>query len=154
MTSSSGTKRRSSPSPTGTKRGSSSLGTLTRANVVVCGLRVAHEDGEAQRQVRDVRERPPEPDGERRQHREDLAAEALVDAVALLAGELVERDDRDPVLGQLGAQLVLDAARLALGQRRDARPQRVEDLLRGPAVGAGLVDPGVDLVAGPRRRGS
>ena len=146
------TKRRSSPSPTWTKRGSSSLGTLTRANVVVWRLRVAHEDGQRHREVGDVRERAPEPDGERREHREDLAAEALVDAVALLAGELVERDDRDAVLGQLGAQLVLDAARLALGQRRDAHPQLVEDLLRRPAVRPGLVDPGVDLVEHPATR--
>ena len=38
------------------------------------GLRVADEHRERQRQVGDVGERPPEPDGERRQHREDLAA--------------------------------------------------------------------------------
>ena len=73
------------PSPTGTKRGSISFGTFTRANVSRVGDRVAHEHAERQRQVGDVRERPPEADGQRRQHGEDLAPEALVERRAARA---------------------------------------------------------------------
>ena len=41
--------------------------------------RVAHEHAERQREVGDVGERAPEADRQRRQHREDLAPEALVE---------------------------------------------------------------------------
>ena len=47
------------------------------------GLRVAHQHGERERQVGDVRERPAEPDRERREDREDLALEALVELRAV-----------------------------------------------------------------------
>ena len=70
-------ERRRRSSSSATKRGSISFGTFTRANVGVSRDRVAHEHGEGQRQVRDVRERAAEADGQRREDREDLAAEAL-----------------------------------------------------------------------------
>ena len=50
------------------------------------GDRVAHDHAERQREVRDVRERAPEADGQRRQDREDLAPEALVEALAVACG--------------------------------------------------------------------
>ena len=56
MRSSSGTKR-APVAVDGTKRGSISFGTFTRAKVSCAVDRVAHEHGERQRQVRDVRER-------------------------------------------------------------------------------------------------
>ena len=74
---------------------------------------VAHDHAQRQREVGDVGERPPEADGERRQDREDLAPEALVEALAVLAVDLGVADDPDPVLGQRGAQVVVEAARLA-----------------------------------------
>ena len=144
MTSSSGTKRR--PRPTSTKRGSISFGTFTRANVVLAVLRVAHQHGEAQRQVRDVRERPAEPDGQRREHREDLAAEALGELLALLVAERLAADDADAVLGQRGQQLGAQAARLALEVAQDPLADRVEHLRRRAPVGARLGDARVDLV--------
>ncbi len=64
--------------------------------------RVAHEHAEREREVRDVGERPPEADGQRRQHREDLAGEALVEHLPLRLGDLVVADDADAVLGQPG----------------------------------------------------
>ena len=69
ISSSSGTKR-SPPSPTGRKRGSTS-GTFTRARrrSPVSGSRTHH--AEREREVRDVRERPPGADRERRQDGED-----------------------------------------------------------------------------------
>ena len=104
------------PRPTGTKRGSISLGTFTRAKVVHLRLRVAHEDGERQRQVGDVGERAPEPDGERREDREDLAAEALVERLALARAATSSIGTiADAVLGQRRAQLV--AASSASGAR-------------------------------------
>ena len=87
-------------SSTSTKRSSISVGTFTRANVCSPVERVAHERRERQRQARDVRKRPPLADGERRQHREDLAPEALVERLALRLGEVVEAEDADAVLGE------------------------------------------------------
>ena len=112
-------------------------------------LRVAHEDRERQREVGDVGERAPETDRQRREDREDLAPEALVERVALLGADLVHPDDADAVLGQRRAHLVLRAARLALVEVEDALAQLVDDLRRRAPVGAGVVEPGVDLVVQP-----
>ena len=62
-----------------TNRGRTSLGTFTRANDLVVELGVAQPHDQAQRQVRDVRERPARADRERRQHREDLLAEVALE---------------------------------------------------------------------------
>ena len=48
---------------------------------VVVEIGIAQPDDQAQRQVRDVRERAPGADRERRQHREDLLAEVALDHV-------------------------------------------------------------------------
>src|SRR3954447_19424906 len=112
-------------------------------------LRVAHEDGERQRQVRDVGERAPQTDRQRREDREDLAPEALVERLALVGADLVHADDADVVLGQGRAHLVLRAARLALVELEDALAQLVDDLRRRAPVGTGVVQPGVDLVVQP-----
>ena len=74
MTCSSGTKR--SPSGRTTNRGSSD-GTFTRAKRRTAGVGVAHDHGQVQRQVRDVRERVAGIDRERRQDREDPLLERL-----------------------------------------------------------------------------
>jgi hypothetical protein len=145
MTSSSGDEA-SCPSPTGTKRGSISLGTFTRANVRRLGLGVLDEDRERQRQVRDVGKRSPEADGQRGEHREDLPVEVLGQLRALVVGDLVVAEDLDALLGQRGAQLALHAARLALHERRDPIARLVDDLGRRAAVPARLGEPRVDLV--------
>ena len=59
--------------------------------------RVAHERGERQRQAGDVGKRTALADGERGEHREDLAAVALAERLALLLGEVVEPEDADAV---------------------------------------------------------
>ena len=64
ITSSSGTKV-SPPSPIGRKRRSSSFGTLTRAATSSSFSGFAEQDAEAERQVRDVGERPAAADHER-----------------------------------------------------------------------------------------
>ena len=85
------------------------------------GDRVAHDHAERERQVGDVRERPPEAHRQRREDGEDLAPEALVEALAVLRLDLVVADDPDAVLGQRGPQLVVQAA--ATGARcARARP--------------------------------
>ena len=83
-----------------------------------------------QREVRDVRERPPGPDGQRRQHREDLLVEVPVDRLAApRASQLLAVDDADALLGQRGAHRALPLARVALRPargraRRSARSSR------------------------------
>ena len=56
------------------------LGHLHAREALLPRLRIANEDGEAVGEARDVRERLPGPDGERRQHRVDLAVEAAARA--------------------------------------------------------------------------
>ena len=87
-----------------TKRGSISFGTFTRAKCASPVCRVAHEDGERQRQVGDVRERAPEADGERREHREDRRRKRSASCSRCSTRELVEADDVDALLGQRRAQ--------------------------------------------------
>ena len=146
ISSSSGTNVR--PSPTGTKRGSISFGTFTRANVCDVGDRVAHDHAERQRQVGDVGERAPEPDGQRRQHREDLAPEALVErARARRRSTSSSADDPDAVLGQRGPQRrAPGSAPGARCARATARADRVERLARRAPVLQRRLDAGVDLV--------
>ena len=73
-------------------------------------LGIAQQHTEAEREVRDVGERPAEADHQRRQRREDLLVEADVDLAPLLLARGVERDDPDPVLLQGRAQLPLKQA--------------------------------------------
>ncbi len=81
-------------------------------------LRIANERSETEREARDVREGSTDPDRERREHRQHLAAEAILDAGARLGVERVQRDDPDAVLGEPGeqdvAQLVVGASDLGL----------------------------------------
>ena len=65
-------RRGSSPVAPRTNRGTL-LGTLTRANSSGPPSRVAHDDGQVQRQPGDVRERVRRVDRERGEHREDLS---------------------------------------------------------------------------------
>ena len=104
-------RRCARPRRSGTKRGSISFGTFTRANVSLRGDRVAQQHGEAQRQVGDVGERAPEADRERREHREDLAPEALGRAPARPSGaDLVDARRSGSRARRARAQLALEAA--------------------------------------------
>ena len=69
------------------------------------------DHAEAQREVRDVRERLPRPDGERRQRREDHAAEVLGERLALGRARVGDALDDDAVLRERGQQQLGDAAR-------------------------------------------
>ncbi len=108
--------------------------------------RVAYEHAERERQVGDVRERTPEADGERRQHREDLVAEAVVERAPLLRPDVVDADDPDAVVGQPRPQLELQAAALALDVRTVDLTDRLERGPRRAAVLQRRLDARLDLV--------
>ena len=130
---------RSCPSPTGTKRGSISFGTFTRANVVTCVCGSRTSTAERQREVGDV--------GERAARGRPPAASAPGRSGAGSARRARSRSSSldarraatiaDAVLGQRRAQLALEAARLARGRARRSR-SRIASIVsrRRAAVGA------------------
>ena len=146
ISSSSGTNVR--PSPTGDEARQHLLRHLHAREGLDLGDRVAHDHAERQREVGDVRERPPEADRQRRQHGEDLAPEALVErSRARRRVDLVVADDPDAVLGQRGPQLAVQAAATgARCARARRRADRLDRLARRAPVLQRLLDAGVDLV--------
>ena len=95
---------------------------------------VADEDGEVQRLPGDVGERVRRVDGQRRQHREDLAAEVLAEAALLLVVEVTPPADVDALVVEGGGHVVLEAPRVTVDDLGDAGRQRGEDLARRQAV--------------------
>ena len=71
------------------------------------GVRVDREHAEREREPRDVRERLPGADRERRQHRVDVAREDGLEALQLLGRALLDRHDLDALGGERRAQLAL-----------------------------------------------
>ena len=114
------------------------------------GLRVADEHRERQRQVRDVGERPAEPDGERRQDREDLALEALGQLLAVARVHVGAGLDPDPVLGELRPQHALEHVGLAPRLLAHRLADRRDRLGGAAAVLARAVDPAGDVLLHPR----
>ena len=92
---------------------------------------VAEDDPEAQREVRDVGERPAEADHERGQRGVDLLLEEAVELGALLTLGGARRDQADAVLGEGGAQLALHAVDEPRAHPDDALADRVDLLDRG-----------------------
>ena len=105
------------------------------------GLRVADADREVQRQPRDVRERVRRVDGERHQHREDLALEVLGHAGALVVLELVPRDDLDAGIRQRRAHLRCPRVRVTQLKRVRIGRDVGEHLLRRAADVRGNGEP-------------
>ena len=99
-------------------------------------LGVAKRDGEAQREVRDVRERPAEADHERGQSREHLALEEVRELLALLVGRLGDGQDPDAALLELGAHR-LERGAHALALLEHALRDRLD--LRGDAHAVGAL---------------
>ena len=116
---------------------------------LLLGLRVAHEHGEREREVGDVREGTPEPDGERREDREDLAPETLAQLVAVGLVDVGAALDAHAVLGERGAQHAVEHVGLAPGLLADRDADRVDRLRRAAAVLARLLDPRVDVLLQP-----
>ena len=76
---------------------------LDAGEVPVAADRVAHDDGQVERETRDVRERVRGVDGQRGQHREDLLPEEGEEAGLLLLGQFGPADQVDALLGEGGA---------------------------------------------------
>ncbi len=73
---------------------------LDPGEVLLAGRRVDHDDREVEGQPGDVREGVSRVDRQRREHREDLLAEELVDALLLVGAELVEVHQGDALAGE------------------------------------------------------
>jgi hypothetical protein len=111
---------------------------------------IAQLDRQRQRQVRDVRERVPRIHRQRREDREHLRLEELVDRHPLRRRQLGHPGDRDAVLGERRQQDLLQAAIAARQQRAHARVDRVELLDGGQSVGLILLRSLRDLAPQPR----
>jgi hypothetical protein len=64
--------------------------------------------------------------GQRREDREDAAPEVAGEVLGVLLGQLGGVHQRDPGVRQLGPQLSLEQALLALGEHQDAAPDLAE----------------------------
>ncbi len=115
---------------------------LDPGEVLRAGRRVADEHGEVQRQAADVGERVAGVDGERREHREDLAAEVVVQRGALAGVEVAPAHHPHAGGGQGGPDVVAEAAGVPAGELAGALGDERE-LLAGPeAVGAADAEAG------------
>ena len=116
---------------------------------LLLGLRVAHQHGEREREVGDVREGTAQADGERGQDGEDLAPEALAQLLAVARVDLGAVLDADPVLGQRGPQAVVQARGLAPGLLAHRLADRRDRLGRAAAVLARLLDARIHVLLQP-----
>ena len=125
------------------------LRNLHAREALLARVRVADEQAEAEREPGDVRERLAGPDGERRQHREDLAVEDPLELLELLRLEVFDLGHDDPGGLEPGAQVALPELRLLGRQRRGALSDLGERGLRRQPVGRAHGDAGRDLVHQP-----
>src|SRR6185312_2527206 len=98
-------------------------------------IRVADEGAEAQRQRRDVRKRLTQPDRERREDREDVALETLLELVQLLAVAVLDLADDHAGVGQGRTKLALPEFRLRCGELECLLSDCGEGLRRRSSVG-------------------
>ena len=117
---------------------------------LLAGLGLADEDGEAEREGRDVRERLSRADCERRQHREDLALEELFQFLELLAVAVVDVADRDAGFGESRAKIPLPELGLDPAQLLHTAPDLGQRLLGRAAVGRANGEARLLLVHEPR----
>jgi hypothetical protein len=120
---------------------------LDACEPLLAGLRVADEEAEAQRQAGDVRERLARADGERREHREDLALEPALQFFELALVAVLDVRDDDAFLLERRPELALPQPRLLRGQVERAFADLVKNLGRRPAVGRAHADACVLLTA-------
>ena len=110
------------------------LGDLHAREPFLARLRIPDDDPEVQREPGDVRERLTRPDGERGQHREDLAGKVVLELRQLVGGRVVDRTDDDALGRESGAELVAPQKRLGGDQIERARTGLVERLLWAAAI--------------------
>ena len=104
--------------------------------------RQMQRDGEAE--ARDEREGMRRIDRQRRQQREDVVEEVILDPAPLRLGDVVAVDQHDARLGENGAQIAPDRL-LVGGEFRNRLVDEDELLGRRQAVGAALGDAFADL---------
>ena len=140
MTSSSGTKRwlPERHEPAEDRRH------LHPREVLLAGLRVAHQHGEVEREPGDVGERVGGVDRQRRQHREDPLLEQPLAELLLLAVEVVPADQLDALLRQRRHQLLAEEPRVPLHQVAGLGPDPLEHLARHQPGGGPHGDVGRD----------
>ncbi len=117
---------------------------LDPSEVLLLRRGVAHDDGEVEREARDVGERVRRVDGERREHREDLPPEVLVEPVLLLLGQAFPVGERDALRLERRDELAAIHAGVAVHQLVRAHRDRLEDLAWGQAGRSRDRDPGRD----------
>ena len=122
---------------------------LHPGEAILARFGVGHADREAERQVRDVGERVSGVDRERCQHREDVLVEDLGQRLLCVDVELHPRSERDALVLQRLDDLLEEQTLLLADEVNDVVADLDELLGRGPAVGCGGVDAGVDLILEP-----
>ncbi len=125
------------------------FGHLHPREALLAALRVAGEHAEAEREPGDVREALAGTDSERRQDREDLAPEPLLERAQLVRVEIGDGGDDDVLLGQCGPQHLLPELRLALGQLEHALADGGERGERRQPVDGADREPGRRLAQEP-----
>src|SRR5947209_9455154 len=121
------------------------LGDLHACERVVVEVGIVKPDDQAQREVRDIRERPSGTDGQRRQHGEDLVAETAFDRLGRRLG-LLAGHDPDPLPRQTREDHVAELAGMAVVELTDPLGDPLERLDGRQPVGAAGVDPCLHLV--------
>ena len=86
-----------------------------------CGLRVGDVGGDAQRQVRDIRERVTWVDSQGRENRKNASIEVLAHRTPVMVAEFAPTDDRQPLRRQRRNQLVKEHRFLPGNQVRNTR---------------------------------
>ncbi len=116
-------------------------GHLEHAEAGLLPLVLAGEhDAEVDALVAEVGERVPRVDRERRQHREDVGAEALVEEGEIGGRQLLRPDDDDACAPERGHELGVPEPVGAVDERVDALADGLELLERGEPVGRNLDD--------------
>jgi hypothetical protein len=127
------------------KKTGEAFGNLHAREALLTCLAIAHEDGHAQRESRDVRKRLARPDREGGQHRIDLALEETFELGALVVVAVVNSLDADPALGERGHEVVRPEAGLRRAQLADAPADLGQRCQWRPPVGRAHREPGGGL---------
>ncbi len=112
------------------------VGHLDPGEVVDAGRRVLDDDGEVEREPADVRERVGRVDRQRREHREQLGAEPVVQRCLLRRGEVGPQRDVDALGRERGAHVGQEAVGVRGGELAGPPADDRQLLAGAQAVGA------------------
>ena len=122
------------------------LGHLHAREALLACLLVADEEAEAERETRDVRERLPGTNRERRQHREDVGLEDALELLQLVRLEVLDLRHYDALGRERRLQRPPPELRLVVGELQRAPTDFGERRARREAVRRAAGHPGRDLV--------